>query len=661
MDFYPFRFDVKRLRPLLQRDLYKDPNVVLRELAQNAHDAIIRRAKLDKNFNPVRDGKIVFRIDKFHGTLDVFDNGVGMSKADVLETFRYYGRSDKDANDEVGTFGLGAKSIFAAADSFSIHTKSLETGEVIQVYAKLNGLAFQPSPPPRNDVGTTITITAQVKDDGSGKQKDDDEYSDDDEEKQSHKLNIAALRKFCRCVKVPLFIEKKDRRERVSQKDPWNQKESTCIPANNFEIYLGPNDCACKFYMEGFLIFEEQRNEYGMTAFALNFTQKDAINLTMSRDNIIRDKKYQAALKAARKTIIDRAQTAKFNRHNLTNGIERGLVKWLKDNLHSNLCHHISDDVQNAVEVLTSDILVCSPSKDGKGTTTTRTTLVDLLQSSRPKGSLFGRRKREVEELAKAKQMTIIYHQCRLEKSTLMTWLTTLGIKPIKKKRSKIEEYILHSPFNTERFNSITALESDWTKDKNKAPLFIFPKKTPLQNLQHASRHLGICAVRLDDYQNPTVDCIDLRQPVGTQSAIVDGKSQNIEHITANNVRVVPPEFFKFAHTTKSTKFAKLSQLAFTPNRISACLLIMRGADPADLGDLDDVLAETLPKKIHDLCTWWIGHVSHYRNIAALASELDWNHPHTPWLLSLATTDRDTAEEMVKALIPTQTTQRWNR
>ena len=88
MDFYPFRFDVKRLRPLLQRDLYTNPDVAIRELAQNAHDAILRRAEVEETFNLGRDGEIVFHIDPLGGTLSVSDNGAGMSRDKLLNVFR---------------------------------------------------------------------------------------------------------------------------------------------------------------------------------------------------------------------------------------------------------------------------------------------------------------------------------------------------------------------------------------------------------------------------------------------------------------------------------------------------------------------------------------------------------------------------------------------
>lgn len=84
MEYYPFRFDVKRLRPLLQKQLYKDPNVVLRELAQNAHDAIMRRSRLDTSFKPERDGEIVFEVHEPSGTLSISDSGAGMSRDAIL-------------------------------------------------------------------------------------------------------------------------------------------------------------------------------------------------------------------------------------------------------------------------------------------------------------------------------------------------------------------------------------------------------------------------------------------------------------------------------------------------------------------------------------------------------------------------------------------------
>jgi len=279
LDFYPFRFDVKRLRPLLQRDLYTDTNIAIRELAQNAHDAILRRAKMEKPFVPERDGKIIFQVDPVRGTLSVMDNGAGMSKEKILNVFRYYGRTDKEANDEAGTFGLGAKSIFARADSFTINTRSIETGENSQVYAKLEGLAFQPSPPVRESPGTTITLPSQMK----------------------MGLLCQVLDQYCRAVRIPIYVEQsgENGRRLVSQQPPWRGKcvriqgdgLDVYVVVSNYDdngTYTGMEGARVLLCVEGFSVTETQF-DIDLSGVAVNLTRKDMASLTMGREDFVKD------------------------------------------------------------------------------------------------------------------------------------------------------------------------------------------------------------------------------------------------------------------------------------------------------------------------------------------------------------------------------------
>src|ERR1035441_3384616 len=71
----------KGLIQLLARNLYPEPDVFIRELIQNAHDAItIRRIS-----EPHLEGRIDIVTDAKNRTLTFFDNGIGMDKADIEE------------------------------------------------------------------------------------------------------------------------------------------------------------------------------------------------------------------------------------------------------------------------------------------------------------------------------------------------------------------------------------------------------------------------------------------------------------------------------------------------------------------------------------------------------------------------------------------------
>ncbi len=95
-------------------NLYSNPHLaVLREYSTNAWDAIIAAGST----SPVR----VSLPDELDPRLVVSDDGIGMSKDEVLTFFSQYGASNKrDVNTQVGSFGFGCKAAFAIADQFVV-------------------------------------------------------------------------------------------------------------------------------------------------------------------------------------------------------------------------------------------------------------------------------------------------------------------------------------------------------------------------------------------------------------------------------------------------------------------------------------------------------------------------------------------------------------
>ncbi len=95
-------------------NLYSNPHLaVLREYSTNARDAIIAAGSA----SPVR----VSLPDDLDPRLVVSDDGIGMSKDEVLTFFSQYGASHKrDVNTQIGSFGFGCKAAFAIADQFVV-------------------------------------------------------------------------------------------------------------------------------------------------------------------------------------------------------------------------------------------------------------------------------------------------------------------------------------------------------------------------------------------------------------------------------------------------------------------------------------------------------------------------------------------------------------
>jgi len=132
-----FKTEIKQILDLMIHSLYSHKEVFLRELASNASDAI-DRARYESLTNPEIAEKdtgwqIRITIDKKSGTLMVSDNGIGMSKDEIIEalgTIAHSGTKEflaalqskevKDNPELIGQFGVGFYSSFMVADKITV-------------------------------------------------------------------------------------------------------------------------------------------------------------------------------------------------------------------------------------------------------------------------------------------------------------------------------------------------------------------------------------------------------------------------------------------------------------------------------------------------------------------------------------------------------------
>jgi molecular chaperone HtpG len=131
----PFGFEIdqdKILDLLTGHTLYNDSNVVVRELIQNAIDAVRLQANLDKQDSSV-SGKVQVTWDSKKMELTVIDNGTGMTQEIVEKHLLKVGSSryqDPKFREQFPTFspisrfGIGVLSSFMVADSVEIVTVS---------------------------------------------------------------------------------------------------------------------------------------------------------------------------------------------------------------------------------------------------------------------------------------------------------------------------------------------------------------------------------------------------------------------------------------------------------------------------------------------------------------------------------------------------------
>ncbi|WP_143871674.1 molecular chaperone HtpG [Catenovulum sediminis] len=135
-----FQTEVKQLLQLMIHSLYSNKEIFLRELVSNASDAAdkLRFKALSNNALFENDGDVKVRIsvDKDAGTVTISDNGIGMTRDEVIEhlgtiaksgTKEFFGKLTGDeAKDSqlIGQFGVGFYSAFIVADEVTVRTRA---------------------------------------------------------------------------------------------------------------------------------------------------------------------------------------------------------------------------------------------------------------------------------------------------------------------------------------------------------------------------------------------------------------------------------------------------------------------------------------------------------------------------------------------------------
>jgi len=173
---FSFEADVAQILNLVVHSLYSNKEIFLRELISNAADAIDRlRIELLTRAEelPEDEGPLEIRVsyDKDAGTITVADNGIGMSRAEVIEHIGMIAKSGtreflqaltgdqrKDAT-LIGQFGVGFYSAFIVAERVELTTRrsGLPAGEGVRWESEGTGeYTLEPADCPAR--GTTIVL-----------------------------------------------------------------------------------------------------------------------------------------------------------------------------------------------------------------------------------------------------------------------------------------------------------------------------------------------------------------------------------------------------------------------------------------------------------------------------------------------------------------------
>jgi len=200
---HEFQTEVRELLDLMIHSLYSHKDIFLRELISNASDALdkVRFEALSRpELTPPGEPEIRLEVDKDGRTLSVHDNGIGMSRDEVVANIgtiarsgtrefltavrerqgqvavghggptthgRASGATDPQTPSEmIGQFGVGFYSSFMVADRITLITR--RAGEATATRWESGGDGYTLADAERAAAGTTVTLHLKPKDEEDG-------------------------------------------------------------------------------------------------------------------------------------------------------------------------------------------------------------------------------------------------------------------------------------------------------------------------------------------------------------------------------------------------------------------------------------------------------------------------------------------------------------
>jgi len=220
-----FQTEAKKILHLMIHSMYSNKEIFLRELISNASDACDKLRFESLHSPELLEGgaepaiKITF--DKDNGTLTISDNGIGMSRAEVIENLGTIAKSgtaqflealsgdQKKDSQLIGQFGVGFYSGFIVADKISVETRRAGAKPEEGVRWISEGEAeFSVETIDKPDRGTRITLYLK---------EEDREFAD-------HWRLRSIIKKYSDHIAVPVSLQKlKTGSDEVEQteEDQW--------------------------------------------------------------------------------------------------------------------------------------------------------------------------------------------------------------------------------------------------------------------------------------------------------------------------------------------------------------------------------------------------------------------------------------------------------
>ena len=186
--------NMEGLLEVLGKNLYSTPNVAIREMVQNAHDACIRRKIEDKFTNKLR---IHLSVDAKNQSLIIEDNGSGLTYQEVKQFLATIGsgytrllRNATESEEMIGYFGLGFLSAYVISSRVDVWTTSYQEPNKTWHFCSKGGKQFTIDAAEQGPIGTQVRL----------------KIAENYEELTSLSVLRALLKKYCCLLPIDIFV-----------------------------------------------------------------------------------------------------------------------------------------------------------------------------------------------------------------------------------------------------------------------------------------------------------------------------------------------------------------------------------------------------------------------------------------------------------------------
>ena len=237
---HSFQAEVSKLLDLVANSLYSEREIFLRELISNSADACekLRYQSLSKKniLGDDKDLKITVKVSKKKKTIEIQDNGIGMSNEELIDNLGTIARSgtskfmeamkNKKESDvsAIGQFGVGFYSSYMVSDTVEVTSKSADNQEAH--LWKSNGKEnYTIDKIDEADRGTIIKL--HIK-------KDAEEFLD------AMRLR-SIITKYSNYITFPIILDDidnaKEKEEKINEGDPLWLKDKKDIKEQDYKQF----------------------------------------------------------------------------------------------------------------------------------------------------------------------------------------------------------------------------------------------------------------------------------------------------------------------------------------------------------------------------------------------------------------------------------------